>query len=169
MMAATTILVLGLAQAAAPKGAEPREAFAPMAFLAGSCWMGTFPDGKARDEHCFEWVYEGKFLRDRHVVTGARAPYGGETLYAWDPDKKKVVYWYWTSQGAFSTGEVEFEPGEVVFPERHVSEAGVRELRSVWRRTGEDRYRVSTAERADGAWKELWSMEMVRRGPSDRR
>ena len=43
----------------------PVEAFAPMSFLAGSCWKGAFKDRPSvTDEHCFEWVYGGKFLQD---------------------------------------------------------------------------------------------------------
>jgi len=51
--------------------AEPIEALKPMRFLAGHCWKGTFADGKKTDEHCFEWLYGGKALRDTHTV---RAP-----------------------------------------------------------------------------------------------
>ena len=54
------------AAAQAPEASSP---LAPLAFLAGHCWKGPFPDGKRHDEHCFEWFYDGKFLRDRHVVT----------------------------------------------------------------------------------------------------
>ena len=53
--------------------AEPSAHFAPQAFLAGSCWRGTFPDGKRTDEHCYEWVYAGQFLRDRHTHPDATA------------------------------------------------------------------------------------------------
>jgi hypothetical protein len=64
--------------------AGPAAHFQPQAFLAGSCWKGTFADGKRTDEHCFEWIYGGQFLRDRHTVTGRPAPYGGETIYYFD-------------------------------------------------------------------------------------
>jgi hypothetical protein len=55
--------------------------FRPFEFLVGDCWVGSFPDGKATDEHCFEWVYDRKFIRDRHVVRNGEAPYFGEALY----------------------------------------------------------------------------------------
>jgi hypothetical protein len=44
--------------------AAPIEALQPLAFLAGHCWKGDFPDGKQSDEHCFVWLYDGKALRD---------------------------------------------------------------------------------------------------------
>ncbi len=46
-------------------GAEPIEALKPMAFLAGHCWKGAFPDARQTDEHCFTWLYSGKALWTR--------------------------------------------------------------------------------------------------------
>ena len=65
--------------------------------MVGDCWVGTFPDGKATDEHCFEWVYDRKFIRDRHVVRNGEAPYFGEALYGWDAKEKRLAFWYWNS------------------------------------------------------------------------
>jgi len=64
--AAAAILLAGMAMAA-PAEAPPAP-YQPLAFLVGHCWKGTFPDGKATDEHCFSWIYGGKFVRDEHVV-----------------------------------------------------------------------------------------------------
>ena len=50
--------------------AEPIEALKPMAFLAGHCWKGDFADGKQTDEHCFQWLYGGKALRDSDQLIG---------------------------------------------------------------------------------------------------
>lgn len=61
-MRALLILLSWLPMAAA---AEPAAHFAPQAFLAGHCWKGTFPDGKRTDLHCYEWVYDGAFLREQ--------------------------------------------------------------------------------------------------------
>jgi hypothetical protein len=61
--------------------AQAETPLAPLAFLAGSCWTGEFAEGGSFDRHCFEGAYDGKFLRDVHVVTGKRGPYGGESLY----------------------------------------------------------------------------------------
>ena len=83
---------------------EPRPApyLEPQAFLAGNCWKGTFPDGKRTDEHCFEWIYGGQYLRDRHVVAGGPAPYGGETIYFFDAASKTVQYLYINTLGGAS-------------------------------------------------------------------
>src|SRR3954468_13578670 len=79
----------------------------PLAFLAGSCWKGTFAGRNVSDEHCFTWMYNQRFLRDRHVVAGDSVPYQGETTYAWDAGQKQIVYWYIALPGFYSHGNVE--------------------------------------------------------------
>ena len=136
----------------------------PFSFLAGSCWEGAFPRGNATDEHCFEWLHDGRFLRDRHVVRGAARPYSGETTYVWDAKSGRVVYWYIASDGSFSTGSAEPRGGSIVFPETHVSAQGTRELLNIWTRTGPNAYTVRVVETTASGQKELWSMEMRRMG-----
>jgi hypothetical protein len=157
------LLVLPLslgAQGNAPESAKSDARFAPMAFLVGSCWVGTFPDGKQTDEHCFEWAYDGKFIRDRHVVRGG-PPYSGETFYAWDAANKHVGYWYFSSMGTVQEGYVEETKEGLVFPSATPGAEG--EVRSVWTRLGSDGYRVNATQRKGGAWKTLFAMEMKRK------
>jgi len=154
--------VLGAPLAAQAPRAAADSAFAPLAFLVGSCWVGTFPDGKQTDEHCFEWVYGGRFVRDRHVVRGG-PPYEGETLYWRDPATKGLAYWYWSSDGGTITGRVEPGPEGIVFPSRHRTAQGETELKAVWTRSGADAYRVWNGRREGDGWKELWTMELVRK------
>ena len=47
----------------------------PLRFLLGHCWRGEFRNGSV-DVHCFESVYGGQHVRDRHEVTGSGAPAG---------------------------------------------------------------------------------------------
>src|ERR1700682_79185 len=54
---------VALAAGAAEGDVQPAEGLKPMAFLAGHCWKGDFPDQKQDDEHCFQWIYAGKALR----------------------------------------------------------------------------------------------------------
>ena len=149
------------AQESAPP--TPLAAFEPMSFLAGSCWQGAFRDRPAvTDEHCFEWVYGGKFLRDTHVVRGDAQPYEGETLYAWDSESKRIVYWYIARPGFFSTGHVEPAEGRLVFIDTVKQAARTRDLRTTWTRTGTDTFTVQTDEHTGGKVTALWSMEMRR-------
>jgi hypothetical protein len=134
------------------------EHFRPMEFLVGSCWIGAFPDGKSTDEHCFEWMFDGKFIREHHVVRGTAEPYGGETVFAWDAEKEQLVFWYWNTQGGFSTGTGEYTGEGIIFPERHVTEHGVKEMKAVWKRRGRTRTacgrgsELGTTGRRSGRW-----------------
>ena len=141
-----------------PQGAD----FGPLEFLVGSCWIGTFPDAKKTDEHCFEWVFDRKFIRDRHVVRGG-APYQGETIYGWDPTAKRLSFWYWNSDGLLTVGRVEYTPEGIVFPERYTTSKGEVELKAVWTRLGTDGYRVWQGQRTNSGWKTLWTMDLTRK------
>jgi hypothetical protein len=152
------LLALALAADAAP--AAVRAELKPLQFLVGSCWTGTFPDGVQTDTHCFEPVYGGQFIRDRHVVRKGKTPYEGETIHAWDAKQKKLVFTYWANNGSISTGTADPQPsGEIVFPESH--SAGLA-IKSVWTPKGADAYDVTVSEQKDGQWKELWRMAMKR-------
>ncbi len=141
----------------------PTPDFRPLEFLVGSCWVGPFPDGKATDEHCFEWVFDRKFIRDRHVVRNGEKPYAGETLYGWDQKAGHPTFWYWNSEGEVLTGSVEYRPDSIVFPTRLETEKGTVMLRAVWTHTGPDSYRVQQSQQAGDAWKPLWAMELKRK------
>jgi hypothetical protein len=145
---------------------HPTPDFRPLEFLVGHCWVGTFPDGKATDEHCFEWGFNRKFVRDRHVVRNGPGPYSGETLYGWDPEKKRLGFWYWNSEGEILTGAVEYRPGSIVFPTKQVTEKGTIELRAIWTPMGQDSYRVEQSQRVGKEWKPLWTMDL-KRAPRD--
>src|ERR1700760_468222 len=82
--------------------AQSEPAFQPFAFLAGHCWKGAFPGGKQSDEHCFSWVYGGKFLRDVHTLRSPGQPDAmGESLYVYDSSTKRLAYVYIESGGGF--------------------------------------------------------------------
>ena len=165
-----SLMVLAAGLAAAPV-ASPETPLTPelepLAFLAGHCWGGPFPDGKATDEHCFEWVYDGRFLRDRHIVRGGKKPYRGETLYYWDATGKAITYVYFNSDGGVSRGTATAEGDTLVFPsERHTFEGGATvEYGTTWKREGDDRYVAITRELKDGQWREAWRVNFKRARP----
>ncbi len=156
----TLLSIPGLAAAQAPAPYEP------LAFLAGSCWKGTFPNGKRSDEHCFTWMYGGKFLRDRHVVRGEGRPDDlGETIYFWNPQARQIEYLYVESDGGFSRGVVGVAPGALVFPPASYVDQGKTETyRSRWSRDGAEAYDVVTEFQSGDSWREGWRVHMVRVG-----
>jgi hypothetical protein len=133
----------------------------PLSFLAGSCWKGTFTGRAVTDEHCFQWVYDGRFLRDRHVVRGDSVPYEGETTYAWDRTQKQIVYWYIALPGFYSHGNVE-PSGEALIFHDNLATTTPRQLRTRWTRSAPDAYTVRVEEISGGGSKQLWSMTMHR-------
>jgi hypothetical protein len=154
-MTKTLALLSALALCAVAFAAD--SSLAPLARLEGHCWKGEFAEGGSWDEHCFAWAYDGKFLRDTHVVTGKRGPYGGETLYRYDAAAKRIVYHYFDATGGYSEGSVEPADGELKFPEeRYQAGAEVRVLRTTWRFDGDTRYVAVTEEQRDGRWAEAW-------------
>jgi hypothetical protein len=75
----------------------------PLATLAGHCFTGPAPGSQGIDKHCFETVYGGQHVRDRHVVTvGGKDVYEDETLYS--AKGPQVVFTYWNSLGGLGTG-----------------------------------------------------------------
>jgi hypothetical protein len=79
----------------------------PWSYLAGHCWVGDAPGSAGRDKHCFESVYGGQHIRDRHSVTVAgKQVYAGETIYS--AHGPKVIFTYWNSLGGLGTGEAAF-------------------------------------------------------------
>lgn len=146
---------------------EAPSVYQPLSFLVGHCWKGTFPDGKSTDEHCFSWVYGGKFVRDQHVRhRGEGKPDDlGESIYLWDAATKELQYLYIESAGGFSRGTVSGEGDALVFPPTRYSEPGQEQTyRSRWQRSGEYAYDVITEFLVKGSWTPGFSVHMQQVG-----
>lgn len=140
----STLALFAAAQALATPQLEP------MAFLVGHCWRGEFPNGSA-DTHCFEPVYNGRFIRDRHEVTDGARPYAGETIYGWNAAAGRVEYTYWTLPGGISRGSMTAREGMLDFgDELHRDRTG-REIRigTTWRRIDDTSYEVRVTSTSD--------------------
>jgi hypothetical protein len=155
------LLVLPLAVSASEVPPSP---YAPLAFLAGSCWQGTLPGGKEVDTHCFSWIYDGKFLRDRHTVHGAgHEDYLGESIYFWDAAAKGLQYLYIESAGGSNLGSVEASGDTLVFPDTSYQEGGHTQVyRSRWQHSGTDAYDVITEFKKKDLWVPGFSAHMER-------
>jgi hypothetical protein len=164
---ASVAMVL-LATAAASGSASPGTPYEPLAFLVGHCWRGSLGSaGKATDEHCFRWLYAGKFVRDEHVVHGAdgKILLSGETLYWWDPASRQLQYLYVESDGSHAHGTLQSDGRALVFPPaRYVSmpDGKVQSIRSRWQRSGEDGYDVITEFQTKDGWVSGFKAHMQR-------
>jgi len=156
------LLPLLLAATFAADAAPAANPLAPLDFLVGHCWAGEMSGGSV-DTHCFEPMFGGKFVRDRHNVKGPKGDYAGESIYAWDPGQKRIVYWYWGAGGEIDQGVVLPRANGFDFPERHLTSPPDLSMRTRWQRNGEDAYDATNEQKkGDGAWKLEWQVHYVR-------
>ena len=148
----------------------PAESVSPLAalgWLAGSCWTGTFSDGKTKDFICYEWALGGKHLRSRHHVEGGQQPYSGEAFYSYDRKAKTIHYNYFNSDGDVLRGEVVLTADGATFPSEKVTIDGKSsEIRSTWKRKGPDAYAAVTERLFGEEWRLLFAIEFVRDPPA---
>lgn len=161
------LLILGtaaLGAAAAAAGADaPVAGYEPLAYLVGHCWRGSLPGSTVSDEHCFSWVYGGKFVRDQHVVHhgDGKPDELGESIYVWDAATRQLEYLYIESAGGFSRGTVASEGDALVFPATRYVEKGVAQTyRSRWQRAGAEAYDVLTEFLIKGSWAPGFTLHM---------
>ena len=109
------MIAMVLASLAATQPPTVSAELQPLAFLVGHCWRGEFGKTQQVDTHCFETVYGGKFIRDRHEVTGGKDIYRGETLYNWNAELGRAEYTYWNSIGGVSRGTMVAKDGLLDF------------------------------------------------------
>ena len=96
------IAAASAATASAPSNMA-QAALQPWASFVGHCWTGPAPGNAAIDTHCFEAVYGGQHIRDRHEVkAGGKTVYAGETLYS--VEGSNVTFVYWNSLGGVGRG-----------------------------------------------------------------
>lgn len=160
-------LILAMQAAATPVPALAPE-LQPLAFLVGSCWRASFLGGRATDTHCYTAIYGGRFVRDVHVVEGGPSGYGGETLYRWDPQARRIRYEYYASDGGYSSGSAIPTAAGMDFPDdQYVGPDGAAmALRTVQTGGASGYTRVSSAQQRDGSWREMFTLRFTRSGPA---
>jgi hypothetical protein len=162
--AAIAALFLSLPAAVGAADSPVETALAPLAFLAGHCWVTQVGEG-GTDTHCYEWMHGGRQLRDRHVVRGKDPDYFGETIYAYNGERERVEYRYWNSLGGVSDGRVAVAAdGALEFlDDRYVGADGAVYLfASEMRQPADGKYRFVSRVKDGEAWKEMPAREFTR-------
>ena len=101
---------------AKPSAASPLK---PMAFLVGGEWEAKLPaqpDGRQISilAH-FTWANNHQVIRISNVfATGGKSVPYIDGMYAWQPQKRVIVFWYVDSQGGLYEGTVKPEAGALV-------------------------------------------------------
>jgi hypothetical protein len=150
----TPALALALLVSTSALAAPADPALEPLAFLAGHCWKGTLPGSADVDEHCFTWMFEGRYLRDRNVVRrGEKVVYEGEATYYWNGAERRVEYFYVAASGGFAVGHMVQEADALSFPAaKLITQTRTFGFRGRWKRTGEDGYEVLREYETDKGW-----------------
>jgi hypothetical protein len=138
----------------AQTSADPLAPFGWFKELAGSCWSGQEADGRPSDTQCYS-VQFGRFLRGTIKVSGkhgsqAVGSLDGDSVYAWNPQVKRVHYSLWASDGTYATGAMYVEGENLIFPGANPDAPGA--TRFVWTRIDADRYVVAREKRQGKAW-----------------
>src|SRR4051812_20148862 len=103
------------AQTSTPSAA----ALEPIAILTTHEWGAKLPDspeGEKKKIHAqFTWAQNRQAIRisNEFVIDGKASPYI-DGLYAWDPQKRVIVFWYVDAKGGLTEGTVKVEDGRLV-------------------------------------------------------
>jgi len=128
---------------------------APMQFFQG-CWRGAFANSTTvTDVRCLAPMFGGAYVRDTHVIHGAPQPYGGEAIYAYDPQARRIAVTYYAIDGVERGFADPAGPG-LSFPQADFvgADGSVTTLRATWTPDGPDKF-VATAEFLEnGRWVE---------------
>ena len=132
-------MIAALAVMLAAQASPDLSSFKP--FL-GACWRADF-SATVHDIHCFEPMYGGAHVRDRHEVQqDGKTVYAGETIYSVDgPD---VVFTYVNSLGGVGQGKVGSADALLGFTGsmRPSPDKPEQQIDSEWRLIDADHYQV---------------------------
>ena len=123
--------------------------FGPLDHLSGACWVAEVPsEGEApaaQNIHCFEKMFGGQFIRDRHeFVSEGAEPITGESVYALEDTGFKITNY--SDLGSIEQAHASVsESGELVF---QVS----KKIRSILQVIDADSYELRQEERKGGSW-----------------
>jgi hypothetical protein len=164
--AALALVLLFASSTVAETPPSAEDPLAPFAFLADSCFLGTFADGKTQDLVCYSWMLDKKFLRSRHRVVGGTGPYAGETILGRNQATGKLEYTYYNTLGGILRGEIVPTADGLSFPPQRVEMQGAaHEVRSAWRKT-DTGYVASSERNENGEWKPFMQVSFARKGPA---
>jgi len=127
-----------MAQVAAVQAAD----LSPFKPLIGACWRADF-SSSVHDTHCFEALYGGAHVRDRHEVQdGGKIVYAGETTYS--VDGNEVVFIYVNSLGGVGHGKVQKQGSLLTFTGamRASPDKAQQPIDSEWRIVDANHYEV---------------------------
>ena len=105
----------------------------PLAAYLGKTYKGEFagstPEKPVYDIARWERALNGKAIRITHSVNNGQ--YGGESIVMWDPKKKSLTSWYFTTAGFFTQATITIEKNKLIAHEKVTgNQNGITEVRS---------------------------------------
>ena len=140
----------------------------PLAFLVGSCWRASLLDGRATDTRCYTSMLAGRFVRERHSLSGVG--YSGESIFRWDPAARQIRSAYYSSEGvhlgATLTGT---ESGLTIEAGYPLPQGVTARARATWTRDGPDAFVVASEIGEGDGWRPAGTVrfERVSAAPPD--
>jgi hypothetical protein len=101
----------------------------PIAFLTAHEWdakLPDSPDGTKKKIHArFTWTQNRQAIRisNEFVIDGKASPYI-DGLYAWDPQRHVILFWYVDAKGSLTKGTVKMEEGKLVHEFQEIERDG---------------------------------------------
>lgn len=142
-------------------GSAQAQGFGPLEQLSGACWVAEVPSEgdvpAAQNIHCFEKMFGGQFIRDRHeFVSDGADPITGESVYAADGDGFKITNY--SDLGSIEEARADItEDGQLVFQVN-------KKIRSILQLIDENSYELRQEERKGGSWN-IVNRQMFTRQP----
>lgn len=164
------IAIAGLAVAPSIQATTPLSKFGWFAEVVGSCWVGTFPDGKTQHSHCYTTQFD-QFIRGTATLSGEHngkreEQFHGDSVFAWNEKDRRIEYYIWGSDGNHSRLEAYYIDDELVFPVNSRQEPSKVAFRSVWRRVDASSIEVRREVPEGQGWKTELTIR-YRRSSSD--
>lgn len=120
-------------------------------------WEATFEmvddNPTVVDVTIWERALNGKAIRTLHSINDGM--YGGESLIFWDKEKKKLVFYYFTTANFYTHGYIDIvdEDSFIAYEDVAGSDDGITEVKSISTMTNEG-ISVETSYLKNGDWTE---------------
>lgn len=167
-MRAPLAAIAGLMIPLSVVAAEPSGRFGWFANVIGSCWIGTFPDGRTQHAHCYTSQFD-HFIRGTATLSTDRdgtltAQFHGDSVFAWNENQRRIEYYIWGSDGNHGRHEAYYADEELVFPIGGRQDPEKIVSRSVWRRVDDVTIEVRREVPDGTGWKRELTI-LYRRAP----
>ena len=127
----------------------------PLLPFVNKTWKGEFanstPEKPMFDIATWELILNGQAIRAIHSVNDGI--YGGETIIMWDKEKEKLIFFYFTTAGFYTTGTFSIEGEKFVSHESVTgNQNGITEVRATGEMLPDGRMHSKSQYLQNGKW-----------------